>query len=82
MTSFTCPLNQVHELGVVDGEILERLLDVAFEPDDHEVAHRRFLHRPGFPRDVRPRLKRVEVGIAGAEHLGREGRAPPSSLPA
>src|ERR1700730_9455842 len=65
----------------VAGQIAECLLDVTFEPDQHEAPHRGVLHGPCFPSDVRARQVCLEAGLPIADRLAANARAA-SSLPA
>src|SRR5207249_4810579 len=50
------------ELGVVSSVVGERLLHIAFEPNEQEAPHWGLLQRPGLPDHVDTREMRFEFG--------------------
>ena len=60
------------ELGVVSGEVGERLLHIAFEPHEHEAPHGGLLQRPRLPGDAGAREVGLVSGPPSPEGLGRE----------
>jgi hypothetical protein len=60
------------ELGVVSSVVGERLLHIAFEPNEQEAPHWGLLQRPGLPDHVDTREMRVEFGAPSTHGLRRE----------